>query len=80
MTSNTSDNRTYRMIGTVKSAAMTRPWRNRFEPPRGSCVVWQVIDGKAVQCGEPCEGQRCAKHPKPSVALDLANSKLDRLC
>lgn len=37
-------------------------WVNPNPPPTGKCLYWQVIDGKAQQCGKRCEGQRCEAH------------------
>lgn len=50
---------------------VVEPWASRPAPtratPLGKCVAWSVIDGKAVQCGAKCKGQRCEKHPQGMV-------------
>jgi hypothetical protein len=46
--------------------------RNKPKPPTGRCLAWMVVEGKAVQCGAPCKGQRCQEHKH--TTLPLSNS------
>lgn len=51
----------------IKQGRQAKPFFEAYVPkkgkiPSGSCVWWVIVDGKAVQCGKPCKGQRCEEH------------------